>query len=114
MKYKREFTLWIIVWLLLAFIAVGFVMVNQAHALPVANYECVDLTYHRYMVCEYPPGIYTNYTAGTQNIVLAGNVPHDARLDGRSARLTGYLVNNGCTMLFVEKLELCPADSPNK
>ena len=70
--------------------------------------ECVELTYHRTMICEWPVGNFTNYTAGEGDVVLAGKVPHNNSWNGRYFRLNGYLINNGsCTMLVVESAVAC-------
>ena len=69
--------------------------------------ECVLLTYHRIMICEWPVGTYTNYTAGEGDVVLAGT-PHDNRWNNQYFQLSGHLVNNGsCTVLVVDKATAC-------
>ena len=69
--------------------------------------ECVQLTWHRNMICEWPIGQFTNYTAGEGDVVLAGT-PHDNRWNNQYFQLSGHLVNNGsCTMLVVDKATAC-------
>lgn len=77
--------------------------------------ECVQLTWHRTMICEWPIGVYTNYTAGEGDVVLAGNVPHNNSWNNQYFQLSGYLVNNGsCTMLVVDKAVACSVPDMTK
>ena len=71
--------------------------------------NCVEMHFHSTMVCEWGIGVYTRYTAGVADVVLAGpNVPTDDSIDGQLYSVSGYLVENGsCTMLYVTNLTSC-------
>ena len=88
--------------LLMALLFFSIISVAQA-----TQNECVLLTWHRTMICEWPIGQFTNYTAGEGDVVLAGT-PHDNRWNNQYFQLSGHLVNNGsCTMLVVDKATAC-------
>lgn len=101
----------LLIMLLSVAILTGIVAVLDYKNVP--DMSCVETTWHRVMICEYPIGKFTHYTTG--DVVLAGNVPADNRWNGRSFHLSGYLVHNGsCTMLVVERATPCAVLTSSK
>ena len=101
--------------LLLIAIVVGALYLLAPSAEAYSPY-CVELTWHRNMICEWPFGHFTNYTAGNGEVVLAGDtIPENNSWDKMSFRLSGYLINNGsCTIMVVNKATSCYPSVSNK
>jgi len=95
-------------WFAVLFIlSIGILLAFNPRVSNASDDRCVLLTYHRTMICEWPIGQFTNYTAGEGDVVLAGT-PHDNRWNNQYFQLSGHLVNNGsCTMLVVDKATAC-------
>ena len=104
--------------LLLAAVVVGALYMLAPPSAEAHSYTpyCVELTWHHNMICEWPFGHFTNYTAGNGQVVLAGDIiPENNSWDKMSFQLSGYLINNGsCTIMVVNKATSCYPSASNK
>jgi len=103
---KRIYT----ILLAIALLTIALAWPQNAQARQVATItNCVEMKFHQTMICEWGIGVYTRYTAGVADVVLAGpNVPTDDSVDGQLYSVSGYLLENGsCTMLYVTNLTSC-------